>query len=498
MTAAGRRLTSRLQAALAAGVLALAPHGVQAQDALPPAVQEALDRAGVPADALAAIALPLHWWGRRWEHGADRPMPPASTMKLVTSVVALDRLGPGHRGRTELLSAAPVDAGVLRGDLALRGGADPDLGWLQLHELLDELRALGIREIAGDILLDRTLFRPARIDQGLPPFDEAPDAAYNVVPDALQLAGNLTTIELAADASGVRARTVPALDGVEITSRMAPAAGRCSDWRGDWLATEVQDDGRTLRIELRGGVPADCTVRAELQLIDRTRLAGILLRSLWTRLGGSWHGSVREAAAPQGARLLARRESRPWGEVLRQMNKGSDNAHTRLLYLQLGAAAMAAEPQAPTLELAAREVRRWFTEHAIGTDGLALDNGSGLSRGERITPRQLALVLKNGHAGPHAPELLASLPVAGVDGTMRNRLKGSPAAGWARLKTGTLRDVAALAGFVHDDGGRPWVLVAMVHHDQAGWARPALDALADWIARGRPLPSGGRSGSRDR
>ncbi len=484
-----RRCAVRLATALAYLLSCAAPLA-HAQDDLPPPVQAALDAAGVPADALSAIAMPLHWWGRRWEHGADRPMQPASTMKIVTTVVALDHLGPNLRGRTELLSAAPLDGDVLRGDLVLRGGADPELGWPQLWALFDELRAQGVREIAGDLLLDRTLLRPARIDLGLPPFDEAPEFAYNVIPDALLLTGNLMSIELAAGADGVRARTQPVLDGVQLTSDMALVDARCNDWDEHWQPATVQDDGRQLRIALHGAFPRGCSVRAELGLIDRTRLAELTVRTLWARLGGTWRGHVREAAAPPGARVLAARESRPWGEVLRGMNKTSDNTLTRLLYLQLGVPAMAADPQLETRELAAREVRRWLAGHGIDDGGLVLDNGSGLSRSERITPRQMARLIEAALAGRHAPELLMSLPVAGVDGTMRNRLKASPAAGWARLKTGTLRNVVALAGVVRDGDGRPWVLVAMVNHEQAGKTRPALDALVDWVARGQRLPGG--------
>jgi D-alanyl-D-alanine carboxypeptidase/D-alanyl-D-alanine-endopeptidase (penicillin-binding protein 4) len=169
-----RLMAALLTLALHAADVAQAAH---ADDALPPAVQDALDRVEVPAQAMHAIAVPLHWWGRTWAHQADRPAQPGSAMKVVTTVVALDRLGPNLRGRTELLSAAPLDGDVLRGDLVLRGGADPELGWPQLWQLFNELREQGVREIGGDIVLDRSLFRPARIDQGLPPFDDGPELA---------------------------------------------------------------------------------------------------------------------------------------------------------------------------------------------------------------------------------------------------------------------------------------------------------------------------------
>jgi D-alanyl-D-alanine carboxypeptidase/D-alanyl-D-alanine-endopeptidase (penicillin-binding protein 4) len=416
-------------------------------------------------------------------------MQPASTMKLLTAVVALDRLGPGHRSSTELRTAAPLNGGVLQGDLVLKGGADPDLGVPQFWQMLVDLRQAGVTRIEGDLLLDRTLFRPARLDIGVPPFDDEMEFQYNVIPDALELAGNLLPLEIRAGPDGLRANSVPPLAGVEFDARrMAVVDAPCREWDKVWKPAVVSREpgaaGRT-RIELQGGFPANCIRRTELNLLDRNDLADRLFRSLWQGLGGSWTGQAREAAAPEGARTLVRRASRPWGEVLRPMIKTSDNPVTRLLYLQLGVPFMAANPQATTAELAAAEVRRWLTEHAIGDAGLVLDNGSGLSRSERITPRQLASALAVAWQGPRAADLVMSLPVAGEDGSVRP-LKDSPAAGWARLKPGTLRNVVALAGYVRDERGQPWAVAMMVNHDDAAKARPALLALVDHFARVGP------------
>ena len=504
------RLLTGLFAASLMAVLAL---NAQAQDALPSAVQDALRSAGLPADALAAVALPLHPWARAWRHQAQRPMQPGSAMKLVTSVVALDRLGPNHRGFTELRSAAPLQEGTLQGDLVLKGGGDVELGPPQFWALLVDLQQAGVRHIAGDLLLDRTRYSPARTDLGLPPFDEAPEFAYNVIPDALMVAGNLLPLTLHASETGVLAATVPRIEGIEFDSRMLLVDARCQDWHEQWQAAGVvsshgSSQGSTYgstyrsttgstRITLNGAFPRDCTVRAALQLIDRNELTERLFRSLWLGLGGTWSGRAREAQAPLDTRLLARRSGRPWGELLRHLNKSSDNTWTRLLYLELGvpdAAAlpvlMAQEtPQVATQDRAERSVRRWFAEHAIDDTGLVMDNGSGLSRSERISPWQLARLLQESFKGRNAAELQMSLPTAGVDGTLRNRLKNSPASGWARLKTGTLKNVVALAGYVNDGNGKPWAVAIMINHDDASRGRPVLDAWVEHIARHGPHPA---------
>ena len=496
------RMLRRFPVALLLLLMATAP-GVHAQDALPPAVEEALRAVGLPADALAAVALPLGHGGRVWQHQARRPFQPGSAMKLVTSIVALDRLGPNHRGFTELRSTAPLLDGTLQGQLVLKGGGDVELGPAQLWALLVDLRQAGVQHIAGDLLVDRTRYQPPRMDIGLVPFDTSSEFAYNVIPDALMLNEGLLPLELRATDSGVQVATVPRVHGITFdSSRMALVDARCADWDDHWktATTARSADGRTL-ITLNGAFPRGCTQRTRLQLVDRAELAERLFRSLWQGLGGTWAGQAREvinsADVPVNSRVLARRQGRPWGELLRHLNKASDNAWTRVLFLELGVlqpdAQTAAQPSMTTLQRADAAVRQWLAQQGLDDAGLVLDNGSGLSRSERISPWLLAQMLKAADAGPHAADLQMSLPTVGVDGTMRNRLKTSPAAGWSRLKTGSLRNVVALAGYVKDPEGRPWVLVAMVNHDiLASRSRPVLDALVDHLARHGLQPQAAR------
>lgn len=488
MTLPMRRL--RGPAAVLATLLAAAG---PARATPPEPVQRALQAASLPSDALAYAALPLGHRGRAVGFQATRSLQPGSTMKLVTSIVALDRLGPSHRGHTELLSAAPRRPGpqgdVLEGDLVLRGGGDVELGVPQLWALLLELREAGVHEIRGDVLLDRTRYDPPRADLGLTPFDEAPEFPYNVIPDALNLAGSLLPLQLQATADGVVARSVPALDGLVLDARaMTLVDARCADWDDHWKPATVARDGNTITVALHGAFPRGCTARPSLQLIDRDELAERLLRTLWRGLGGVWQGRVRAGAAPPGATVLARRQGRPWGELLRHLNKASDNAWTRVLFHELGALAPEAlAPRSlPTAERANRVLRDWFARQGIDAAALVTDNGSGLSRRERVSARLLAEMLQAAWRGPHRHDLLATLPTVGVDGTMRLRLRDSPAAGWARLKTGTLRNVVGLAGVLRDADGRDWAVAMLINDEGAARGRAVLDALVDHWVRSSP------------
>ncbi len=455
---------------------------------LPAELTQAISQAGMDKATLGVLAYPLHRRSHALKLNADLAMQPASTMKIVTTVVALDRLGANARGRTDLMADAPVLGDVLQGLLYVRGGADTDLDWGALQILLRELREQGVREVQGGLVLDRSLFRPARLDIGVAPFDEAPEFAYNTIPDALNLAGSVLSFRLSSDAVSVRVRAFPAWPGVELdASAMSLNDKPCKDWDDDWLTPKVSGTPLGQRIQLAGGFPRHCSQSVDLNLLDRQWLASQALRQLWRELGGEMGGNAatdREAATPKGARLLASHQGRPLAEVARGMMKGSDNLLTRLTYLRLGAAT-AVEGE-DTRAAAERAVREWFAAKGLDSAGLVLDNGSGLSRSERITPEQLAAVLALTWDSAQAPELLATLPVAGVDGTLSRRFKGSSAEGRARMKTGTLNEAVALAGYVWDAQERPWVVVVLLNGPGTGAkGRPVLDALVNWVARQR-------------
>ena len=464
--------------------------------AVPDEVRQAMAQAGLPMNTLGVVAYPLNAKGQVMRLNAEVPMQPASTMKLLTGIVALDKLGTNARSRTELLLDTAPAGDVVAGPLYLRGGADTDLDWGALWQLLRDLREQqGVREIRGGLVVDRTLFRPARTDIGAPPFDESPESYYNVIPDALALNGNLIALTLKSDASGkpVQAAVSPAWPGLTVdASALATSDVACKDWEQAWKTPLVlplppaRAEAQTQHVVLQGAFPRDCRLNEEFtSLFDRQWITAQAVRQIWRELGGTIGGSAatdREAATPAAAVVVATHLGRPLGEWMRGMMKRSDNGLTRLTYLRLGAAAAA--PDEDTVPAAERVVRDWFAAHQIDAQGLVLENGSGLSRMERIKPAQLAALLQAAHDGPQGPELLAMLPVAGVDGTLRRRMKGTAAEGRARMKTGTLRDTFTLAGYVQDAHGRLWIVVGMINDRENGEkGKAALDALAAWVAR---------------
>lgn len=461
---------------------------------LPQAVTQALQQNGIGQDEIGVLVL--RGDAAVLEHRASLPMQPASTMKLVTTLVGLERLGPAFRGRTELRTTGQVEDGVLRGSLYLKGGADADLAGIDIDNMLRALRYEGIERIEGDLVLDRELFQPARTDVGLPPFDESPEAYYNVIPDALLVNKNMLQLDMRSTGSRLQLRMHPELERVAVTSEMMLVEANCAAWENGWQQPKVrrEPDGR-IKVVLRGTFPKNCNRSYGVNVLDRDDYVGRLVRQAWSDQGGVLSGRTITGATPLDARLLAAHVSRQLPELVRDTNKPSDNALARTLFLSLGS--LQADPVGGSLALPApgagestfaradAAVRGWLREKQIDDAGFVIDNGSGLSRIERISAQQMARLLQAGLRSPWAPEFQSSMPIGAVDGTMRRRLQDSPAAGRARLKTGSLRNVTALAGYVPDANGIPCVFVAMINSEQSGngRGRAVLDLLVDWVAR---------------
>lgn len=549
-----------------------------------------IQQAGLAPEEVSVLMQPLFSGAAAVSHRADAAMAPASTMKVLTSTVALAQLGADWRGFTRLALAAsdfellqqqkhsPGLSFRLQQPLYLQAGSDADLNEAELRSLLQQLRALGVTELGAGIVLDRSLFTPARTDIDAADFDENPKARYNHQPDALYLGQSQTVLKLSADKQQLQATLLPywpavrldvsgvllteqSCDNIKLTALQAsihptihtPTATDAELQHKKTLSPQSRQQRWLLK--LTGQFAKNCQQQSSFELIDRDISLMLSLEQEWLALGGKLapqtadvapgcckkhHADQRQSARHLGsthatepplptAALLLRdlpqsnwlktgaspadtvpvaiHASRPLAELVVRVNKSSDNALTRLLFLTLGAEiadaatkaaeqelqpknshpnAQAAAPALSTNQLAQQQIRQWLQQQNIDSQKLVLENGSGLSRTERISATLLAQVLTTAWQAHYGPELIASLPLAGSDGTLKNRFKSGAAYQKARLKTGTLRDVAALAGFVWDGQNRPWVVVMMINSDKAIVAgRPLLDKLVQQLAGSR-------------
>lgn len=471
-----RTLTGTL---LAASVMAMQAAGAQT---LPPPLLSALQHVHVPADALGVYVQqvgvppvpPLVSWQ------ADLPMQPASTMKLVTSYAALDLLGPAFTWKTPVFINGHVDGDSLQGDLILQGGGDPQLVLEKFWVLLRQIRATGIRTIHGNLIIDNSWLVPQHFDAA--DFDGDPTRPYNVGADALLVNYNVLDLALHPDAAPGKALQVTSQSpaGVRSNVDVILKEGACGEWR-DGLKPQFSLVNAQINLTLAGSYPRSCGDRAWLLQpypLTSADLDGALFRGLWRELGGEFDGSVQVGGLPPEATPLTVYESPPLADVVRSMNKYSNNVMSRLLLLTLD---HEASHSAANQASAAHLISLWFARLGADTSGLQLENGSGLSRSDRISVAQMATVLQHAYAAPVMPEFVASLPVLGVDGTMQKRATGLPVAGHAHVKSGSLAGVRNVAGYVQSASGKVYVVVCFVNHPNAQQSDTAQDQLMQWI-----------------
>jgi len=443
-----------------------------AAQGLPPEVEAALARGKLPRDAVTVLVADLDGKAPpRLAHRANVPVNPASVAKLATTFVALEQLGPAFAWSTPVYIDGPVQEGTLQGNLYIRGQGDPKLVVERLWLLLRRVQGLGIRHIAGDIVLDRSAFDIPPQDPGA--FDGEPLRPYNASPDALLLNFKSLVMSFNPVAGQAMVQTEPPMAGVAVPASVALSAGECGDWRTA-LKADFSDPAR---IRFAGSYPAACGERVwPLAYADPGSYAARAVGGMWRELGGRLAGQVRDGKVPAQLRPVLESQSPALGELVRDVNKFSNNVMAQQLFLTLSLQ----QKGVGTLEGSREVLRSWWRER-LGAEPPTFGNGSGLSREERISAQQLGRLLQYAWASPLMPELMSSLPISGTDGTLR-RTRGSRA-GVAHLKTGSLRDVSGVAGYVLAASGRRYVLVAIANHGNANTMRPVIEALIDWTAR---------------
>ncbi len=480
---------------LLATALTAVPLWSAAQGQLPPPVASALQRAGLPANALAVVVAPVSVAApERVRHRGEAPVNPASVMKLVTTYAAIDLLGPDFTWRTGFYTDGQARDGALAGNLYVRGGGDPKLVLERLQDAFFALHAKGVQVVLGDIVLDQSAFDlPAR-DPGA--FDGEALRPYNTSPEALLVNFKSVILTFQPDPAAGVARVVsePPLAGLAIDPTVPLGKGGCGDWRTG-LAARFED-ANAIRFE--GRFPASCGEKVwPVAYQDPGSYAVRAIDGLWRASGGALTGQVRSGTTPKNARLLHEAQSLPLADIIGDVNQWSNNVMAQQVFLTLGRLSparvdAATAPRGPLTPVRtgrferSREVlARWWTQtFGIRPSPPVLDNGAGLSREERITADALVALLRHAATHPNGERFVQSLSVAGVSGTAARyaRAPGSAAYGNAWLKTGTLKDVVGIAGYVQAVGGTRYAVVGIVNHPNAGAARPALEALVDWTA----------------
>lgn len=427
-------------------------------------------------DALSVAAIPLNGPGIEQYINADRTMSPGSIMKLVTTYAALEILGPTYHWDTNFFTDGVLSGSTLDGNLYVQFGGDPKLTVEQLWTTLRELRGMGIDTITGDLVLDGGVFR---LSGGLPAFEDNGDnpyAPFLVEPSAYLANLNLLHFQVRADERGTQAWSAPALDNVIIDNRVtavetAPCPARS---RFEWEPL-FHDDGKvTMRVS--GRLPQGCRTTAYFSLLPQEQYSAALIRSLLGDMGITLQGEDRLDETPEDARLMLKMSSPDLVTMIRDINKWSSNVMARQLLLTIGAESRTGDEEDDRVA-GIRAIYEWLADKDINTTGMVIDNGAGLSRHGRITARQGAQILLHAWNSPYAADLMASMPLIAMDGTMARRLRNTGMDGQGRIKTGYLENVRSIAGFSRDASNTTWVVVGMVNDDPAWNGQAVLDRV---------------------
>ena len=465
--------------------LAFGANAAPVNTTLSPKVQQALKTNKLQDDALSLVLLPLNGPGIPTVFNADVSMNPASTMKLVTTYAALEMLGPTHQWKTEFYTDGTLNNGILQGNLYLKGGGDPKLNMEKLWLLMRDLRANGVQQVTGNLVLDRNFFDQPQ----LPVFnDDGNDKnkPFLVKPDSLMV--NLKALRFVArnDGGKVLISVEPPIASIKIDNQVkAINAKQCT---GDVRYNPVTQPDGSVIVTVSGQLADGCNSQTYLSLLDHATYTAGAVRAIWKELGGSIQGQDRQASVPKGAKLLARAFSPDLAEIIRDINKYSNNTMAQQLFLSLGAQ-FRNDADGDDAKAAQRVVRQWLAKKGITAPHLVMENGSGLSRAERVSAREMAQMLQAAWKSPYAAEFISSMPIAGKDGTMRKRLKTTAMNGQAHIKTGTLNTVRAISGFSRDSNGNTWAVVAILNDPRPWGASAILDQVLLDLYRQPQVPN---------
>ena len=448
---------------------------------LPDTVKQALNQNGIPESAASIYIHEINTTNPIIAFNSDKPMNPASVMKLITTFAGLELLGPAFTWKTEIYTNGVLKEGKLQGDLIIKGYGDPRLNLENFWLLIRRLYQKGLHEITGDLILDNSYFNISIENPAA--FDNKPYRSYNTPPEAHLVNYRATELRIIPKPENNSARIIinPQTEFITLNNNLKLTKSKCIEWR-DTLDTIIDVDTENnhhATVTLNGDYPIACGEKSLLLSLHNSQTYTLgLFKKLWKQQGGVFNGKVRTGIAPDEKLPYEIHQSPPLTEIIRDINKYSNNTAARQLYLTLGTVS---GNKPATLNKSNNAVRQWLKSKELASPEFEIENGSGLSRNERISTRHLGKLLLKAFQSSVMPEFVSSLPILAVDGTMKKRLTGTDVTGRAHIKTGSLNGVKAMAGYILDKSGKRMAIIFLVNHINSSKAQFAMDKLLQWV-----------------
>lgn len=444
---------------------------------LPSSVLSALRSQGISTNGMSVYIQAVNNPNPLLTFNADTPRNPASVMKLVTSYTALGVLGPNYRWPTEVYTTGNISGGTLEGDLILKGYGAPDFKPQDLQKILHGIRSKGIRNIEGNLVFDNSYFSIPRQSSGA--FDGQPYKLYNAKPDALLYNERTSCFVIRPMGGKVSVSCPTPARNVKIVNNIRANNRPC---RGSNASPKMSiiPQGRNVTVSFTGSYSTRCGERKYFKVVSDP--ANMLFAGIWKtwvgQMGGSIRGGFAQHKTPANARLLYTHYSKPLRDILPTINKESNNVMARQLLLSIAAKKYGGSG---TPRKGAQAVHDWLQSRGLNFPELRIENGSGLSRVAKISARHIGQLLADANRSPYRNDFIRSLAVMGIDGTLKKRLVNSAIRGKGNFKTGSLKDVRGIAGYVRASDGRTYI-VSVLHNDPKARSRgrAAHDEVIKW------------------
>ena len=478
---------------------------------IPKAVAASLDKNQIPKEAISISVVEIEP-GRlgkvkaktELDWRSKQAMNPASTMKLITTLTGLDVLGPQYRWRTNIYTDGLIRQGILKGNLYLQGTGDPKLIPEEFAKMMKAIQNLGIQKIDGNLFFDRSAYAPSVMEHNT--IDGESLRAYNVPPDPLLYAFRTLSFQLGKSrtADFIDISYTPPLSQLKVVNQMQLVNQSCDSWKSNIrFNLDPEGDGATnnqlITAQFSGSFPNTCKgVNYNVVALDANTFLTQGFTAAWELAGGTWTQAPtgKSATVPLAARLLLQFEGIPLVDDVQDINKYSNNVMARQLMLTLALEKMGKPASTENGELV---IQSWLKGLGLQFPELVIENGSGLSRNEAISAEHMNQLLVAARNLSVADTFYNSLPIAGTDGTMRNRLmahlrkflhlKKKPE---ARIKTGSLADVRAISGYVMSKSGKMYAVTSFINHPNAWRGLDAHDQLLAWLLDDGPEPKHAR------
>ena len=447
---------------------------------LPESVARILAAHKIPEDSLSIFVQEIGQDTPLLSINSDVPRNPASTIKLLTTYMALEDLGPDYRWKTEAYLGGSLNDGLLDGDLYLKGYGDPYMVVERFWLFLRQMQQRGLLNISGDLAIDNSYFDIPKTDPGA--FDGQAFRTYNVIPDAFLVNFQAINFIFRPDLIANRVHIIadPNPTNLKIDNRIQLTDKSCGGFQRG-IAVHIADAPEQDRVSFTGRFARRCND----YYLSRSVLRGPsyaygVFNSLWQEMGASLQGGVRIEQVPEDLEPFLTVDSPPLSEVIRSVNKWSNNVMARHIFLTMGAERFG--PPA-TVDKGRESAAMYLAEAGLDFPELRLDNGAGLSRDTRISARSLGRVLLAADASLYRAEFVSSLPLSGLDGTLRRRFRNEGLTGRMHLKTGRLTDVFAMAGFLRGKSNNQYAVVAIQNYSDAhrGPGEEVQSALLRWV-----------------